>query len=324
MMTYAQICEEYNTRMRTIDKFLEAVQENYIAVVAEIRHDVMMNESFEDPYELEAEAEYKLEKAQEQVQEKTKQASKGIIQTFLDFVNKLVEKIKEFLTGKKFDKVKEEVENNPNLKNKMIDGVVDERVLRGILEKRRRLAQDILRQYEKMGSSLTPEDLDDLVTQRQKEINEELIKKKTKSTIGKAVALVSSLTLGLSATGSLTKISNAVDKVLTKGKNKVASGVKTTINVLGRDVTDLKNKKGKKEMFDPNQDTFKEKKHGKAVAAVAAMGVAGGVGIAEYVKKQIVDLEKQNKLLESEQIRELTMQISRAVVGEREARNNSK
>ena len=48
MMTYAQICEEYNTRMRTIDKFLEAVQENYIAVVAEIRHDVMMNESFEE------------------------------------------------------------------------------------------------------------------------------------------------------------------------------------------------------------------------------------------------------------------------------------
>ena len=54
------------------------------------------------------------------------------------------------------------------------------------------------------------------------------------------------------------------------------------------------------------------------------MGVAGGVGIAEYVKRQIIELEKQNKLLESEQIRELTMQISRAAVGEREARNNSK
>ena len=260
MMTYAQICEEYNTRMRTIDKFLEAVQENYIAVVAEIRHDVMMNESFEDPYELEAEAEYKLEKAQEQVQEKTKQASKGIIQTFLDFVNKLVEKIKEFLTGKKFDKVKEEVENNPNLKNKMIDGVVDERVLRGILEKRRRLAQDILRQYEKMGNSLTPEDLDDLVTQRQKEINVELIKKKTKSTVGKAVALVASLTAGLKFTGNLTKISAGVDKVATKVGNGVITAGKKGLNKITKSNT-----------FNPDKKEMKEMHHGGAVLAVGAV-----------------------------------------------------
>lgn len=323
-MTYVQICEEYNTRMRTIDKFLEAVQENYIAVVAEIRHDVMMNESFEDPYELEAEAEYKLEKAQEQVQEKTKQASKGIIQTFLDFVNKLVEKIKEFLIGKKFDKVKEEVENNPNLKNKVIDGVVDEKVLKSILEKRRRLADDIVREYERMGAKLTVEDLDDLVSQRQKQINEELIRKKTKSTLGKAVALVAALTTALKFTGKSAKHMDRIERVRVALTNHVGKRAKQVGNFLSHDVDDPLNKKNKKEPFNPDDPVTQKKfKYGK-VMAVGAAGAAVGVGIAEHVKRTVLELEKQNKLLESEQIRELTMQISRAAIDAREARNNSK
>lgn len=333
-MTYAQICGEYNTRMRTIDKFMEAVQENYIATIAEIRHDVMMNESFEDPYFLEAKAQKKIEEANTQVQEKGKQAGKGIVQTFLDFVAKLVDKVKNFFTAKKFDQVKEVVENSPEIKQRVVEGVVDEKLLRAVIEKRKKLAKDILREYEKRGASLTVEDLDDLVTQRQKQINEDLIKKRTKSTVGKMIGLVAALTASIADTGFFTAIIKGFDTVGRRAINagnrdiniveepKIKNG-KPVVDKNGDPVTKRKIKIGENKGDLVNRNSpIGVRKSMKGVAIAGAIG-SGAIGTAVLVraKKYVSELEKQNKLLESEELRALTLQISQSAMNERSGKS---
>lgn len=315
-MTYAQICGEYNTRMRTIDKFLEAVQENYIAVVAEIRHDVMMNESFEDPYFLEAKAQKKIEEANTQVQEKGKQASKGILQTFVDFVNKLVEKVKSFFTAKKIDEVKETIEKSPELQERVVEGVVDEQTLRNIIMQRRKLANEILRKYEREGAKLTAEDLDDLVTARQKQINEAAIKNRKKMKLGAVVGLLAKLTASVGATAFFAAINRKIDARQREEEKE------------WRERNDKRLEQGQEpEKFKKSGNVVKHMAGATAIGTgLSSVGqlvtLPGKLSIANQVKKHIAELEKQNKLLESEEIRKLTLQISQAAIDDRAARKS--
>lgn len=283
--TYYEICREYHDRMNKIDSYFESVFSNYIDVVTKITESDIFGESY-DPYMAEATVEYKLEQAEQQLQEKTDKGTKGIIQTFLDFVQKLVDKVKEFFVGKKVDELEKQVQNDPELRSVKLEGP-DAAVIEKLIKQRQKIAEDVVKLYQRKGEALTVEEIDNIVTQRQVAMNEKKMKKR-----GIILAITGFTTLkkfhGILANTSWYK--SIMSKLQSIKKKPDDESSDDTDSSTGTD------------------DAPKDKPKKISKIAVGATVVTGAA--AAHTAKVIADLERQNKLLLSGEIQDLTKRLT--------------
>ena len=270
--TYYEICREYHDRMNKIDAYFEAVFTNYANTVYNITSGNIMNESY-DPYLTEAEIEFKLEEVNEQLQEKTEKGTKGIIQAFLDFTQKLFDKIKEFFVGKKIDKLEQQVQQEPELRSIRVEGP-DAALIEKIIKERQKIAEDIVKMYQRTGEALTTDEIDDLITQRQVAINKKKMVKKGIILAGTGFATLKSLHKML---GSTNWYKNLMSKI---------------------------------------HHTPAPESDGKSKLKAKGVTVASGA-VSAYIAKKVADLERENKLLLSGEIKDLTNRLTAATMEKR-------
>lgn len=211
-MTYHEICSRYNQRVNQVDKYITKLYSNFTESV---------QSGFYDNYYIEA-----------QVEDGTKKARKGLIQAFKDFVSNLCDKVKTFVATRKLPAVQKAVAKDPSLAAYVIDDVTDPRVVQAIIKEREKLCDQIVKEYASKGENIDIDKIDDIVTKKQIEMNEKLIKSKKRWKVVDCILAVYNYVKTLAIVNRYNEQSQQLDgenKKIFKASAIIAGGVTARI-----------------------------------------------------------------------------------------------